>query len=105
MPLAVFRGRHADVAGERAARDVGIGKAAPRRDLLRAIVPLFQHGACGRHAGGLDPGRRGGPDFVAKQPGEMPGAQFHPLRQAGHAVIEAGIGGDPALDFLKRRPA
>jgi hypothetical protein len=105
MPLAVFRGRDTDLANERAAQNIGIRKAASRRDLLRAIASIFQHGASRSHACSLDPGCGCHPDFVAKQPGEMPGAQFHPLSEVGHAVIEAGIGGYPALDFLKRGAA
>ena len=105
MPLAVFRGRDTELANERAAQDVGIRKAASRRDLLRAIASIFQHGASGGHTRNLNPDCRRHSDFVAKQSGEMPRTQFHPLSEVGHAVIETGIGRYPALDFLKRGPA
>ncbi len=42
VAFAVFRRRHADMAGKGAAQRVGVGEAALRRDLLRRVVPRLQ---------------------------------------------------------------
>ena len=88
------------MASERAAQCIRVRKAAMRGHLLGGFMTELQQTPRGADAGFLDPGRGGDSDLGTEQTRKVTRADLHALRQAGDAMVQAGIGGNPALQFL-----
>ena len=91
------------MAIECTAQRISIGEATMERHLLRGFIAELEQPSCRIDAGFFDPGRRRDPNLSPEQPRKMPRAQVHSPGQARDIMMPRGIGGDPALDFLKRR--